>query len=149
MLDPSTNRTLRIYPLEAITRCDVTDPSIFTFWSKSSVDIEPRRIRLQSNRYTTNTILDIVTAATVYRNELHVSICMKHIKEMGGTSRPSEYTKTAEQQPEKKKGFTDWMNVIKPANEEKDHWVPDEAVMKCTACEPITSPTSPALGPPS
>ncbi|CAM8912514.1 unnamed protein product [Rhodiola kirilowii] len=122
MLDPSTNRTLRIYPLETITRCDVTDSSIFTFWSKSSVDIEPRRIRLQSNRYTTNTILDIVTAATV------------QIKEMGGTSRPSDYTKTAEQQLEKKKGITDWMNIIKPANEEKDHWVPDEAVMKCTAC---------------
>uniref|UniRef100_A0A7N0T0D9 FYVE-type domain-containing protein n=1 Tax=Kalanchoe fedtschenkoi TaxID=63787 RepID=A0A7N0T0D9_KALFE len=122
MLDTSTNRTLRIYPLETITRCDVTDSSIFTFWSKSSVDIEPRRIRLQSNRYTANTILDIVTAATV------------QIKEMGGTSRPSDYSKTAEQQPEKKKGFTDWVNIIKPANEEKEHWVPDEAVMKCTAC---------------
>lgn len=43
----------------------VTDSSIFSFWSKSSVDIEPRRIRLQSNRYTTNTLLDTVTAATV------------------------------------------------------------------------------------
>jgi hypothetical protein len=29
------------------------------------VDIEPRRIRLQSNSYTTNTLLDTVTAATV------------------------------------------------------------------------------------
>ncbi|RRT53253.1 hypothetical protein BHE74_00042462 [Ensete ventricosum] len=26
------------------------------------------------------------------------------------------------------------MNLIKPANEEKDHWVPDEAVSKCTSC---------------
>lgn len=24
---------------------------------------------------------------------------------------------------EKKKGLTDWMNIIKPGNEEKDHWV--------------------------
>ncbi|CAK9166674.1 unnamed protein product [Ilex paraguariensis] len=65
MLDPSTSRTLRIYPLDTITRCEATDSATFTFWSKSSVDIEPRRIRLQSNKYTTNTILDTVTAATV------------------------------------------------------------------------------------
>ncbi|EXC04220.1 Arrestin domain-containing protein A [Morus notabilis] len=53
---------------------------------------------------------------------------------MGGSSRPSESFKTNEQSAEKKKGFADWMNLIKPANEEKDHWVPDEAVSKCTAC---------------
>lgn len=122
MLEPSTSRTLRIYPLETITRCEVTDSSTFAFWSKSSVDIEPRRIRLQSNSYTTNTILDTVTAATV------------QIKEMGGRIRPSESLKTTEQPTEKKKGFADWMNIIKPGNEEKDHWVPDEAVTKCTAC---------------
>ncbi|KAK9271090.1 hypothetical protein L1049_026679 [Liquidambar formosana] len=122
MLDPSTSRTLRIYPLETITRCEVTESSTLAFWSKSSVDIEPRRIRLQSNSYTTNTILDTVTAATV------------QFKEMGGRSRPSDFSKTTEQPTEKKKGFGDWMNFVKPGNEEKDHWVPDEAVSKCTAC---------------
>ncbi|RZS03469.1 hypothetical protein BHM03_00033650 [Ensete ventricosum] len=45
--------------------CQVSESSTFTFWSKSSVDFDPRRIRLQSNSYTTNTILDTVTAATV------------------------------------------------------------------------------------
>ncbi|XVF35932.1 hypothetical protein REPUB_Repub19eG0014400 [Reevesia pubescens] len=122
MLDPSTSRTLRIYPVENITRCEVLDSSTFAFWSKSSVDIEPRRIRLQSNSYTTNTLLDIVTAATV------------QIKEMGGRNRAPESLKTTEQPAEKKKGFADWMNMIKPGIEEKDHWVPDEAVSKCTAC---------------
>lgn len=122
MLDPSTSRTLRIYPLETITRCEVTDSSTLAFWSKSSVDIEPRRIRLQSNSYTTNTLLDTVTAATV------------QIKEMGGSSTPSDSLKTNEQPTDKKKGFGDWMNLIKPVNEEKDHWVPDEAVSKCTGC---------------
>ncbi|KAA8537497.1 hypothetical protein F0562_027105 [Nyssa sinensis] len=122
MLDPSTSRTLRIYPLETVTRCEVTDSSTFMFWSKSSVDIEPRRIRLQSNSYTTNTILDTVTAATV------------QLKEMGGRSKPSDSFKTTEQPTEKKKGFPDWMNLIKPGNEEKEHWIPDEAVTKCTAC---------------
>ncbi|KOM51674.1 hypothetical protein LR48_Vigan09g033300 [Vigna angularis] len=122
MLDPNTSRTLRIYPLENITRCDRVDSSTFAFWSKSPVDIEPRRIRLQSNSYTTNTLLDTVTAATI------------QFKEMGGSRRPSEPVKTNEQTQERKKGFGDWMNLIKPANEEKDHWVPDEAVTKCTAC---------------
>lgn len=41
------------------------DSSTLAVWSKSSVDIEPRRIRLQSNSYTANTLLDTVTAATV------------------------------------------------------------------------------------
>ncbi|KAF7817658.1 protein FREE1-like [Senna tora] len=122
MLDPSTSRTLRIYSLENITRCEKFDSSTFAFWSKSPVDIEPRRIRLQSNSYTTNTLLDTVTAATI------------QFKEMGGSRRPTESLKTNEQPTEKKKGLVDWMNLIKPANEEKDHWVPDEAVSKCTAC---------------
>uniref|UniRef100_A0A0R0K2N8 FYVE-type domain-containing protein n=1 Tax=Glycine max TaxID=3847 RepID=A0A0R0K2N8_SOYBN len=122
MLDPNTSRTLRIYPLENITRCDRIDSSTFAFWSKSPVDIEPRRIRLQSNSYTTNTLLDIVTAATI------------QFKEMGGSRWPAEAVKPNEQPTERKKGFGDWMNLIKPANEEKDHWVPDEAVSKCTAC---------------
>ncbi|XP_071703382.1 protein FREE1-like [Rutidosis leptorrhynchoides] len=122
MLDPSTSRTLRIYSLDTITRCEVYDSSTFAFWSKSSVDIEPRRIRLQSNSYTTNTLLDTVTAATI------------QVKEMGGRSRPVDTVKVAEQSTEKKKGLGDWMNIIKPPNEEKDHWVPDEAVTKCTGC---------------
>ncbi|KAI3796998.1 hypothetical protein L1987_39686 [Smallanthus sonchifolius] len=122
MLDLSTSRTLRIYSLDTITRCEVYDSSTFAFWSKSSVDIESRRIRLQSNSYTTNTLLDTVTAATI------------QFKEMGGRIRPVEAVKVTEQSTEKKKGLGDWMNIIKPANEEKDHWVPDEAVTKCTGC---------------
>ncbi|KAH0455564.1 hypothetical protein IEQ34_015596 [Dendrobium chrysotoxum] len=127
MLDPSTNRTLRIYPLENVTRWEVLDSSIFCFWSKSSVDIEPKRIRLKSNSYTTTTILDTVTAASV------------QLKEMGGSdvgrSRVSaDGGKPSEQANEKKKGFADWMNKMKPGNEEKDHWVPDEAVSQCTSC---------------
>ncbi|XP_031128194.1 protein FREE1 [Ipomoea triloba] len=122
MLDPSTSRTLRIYPLDTITRCEVFDSSTLAFWSKSTVDIEPRRIRLKSSSYTTNTLLDTVTAATI------------QFKEMGGRSRAPESHKMAEQPAEKKKGFADWLTAMKPVNEEKDHWVPDEAVTKCTGC---------------
>ncbi|KAJ6680998.1 PROTEIN FREE1 [Salix koriyanagi] len=56
------------------------------------------------------------------------------LKEMGGGIRPSDTSKTAEQLAEKKKGFGDLMNLIKPGSEEKDHWVPDEAVSKCISC---------------
>ncbi|XP_064949665.1 protein FREE1-like [Musa acuminata AAA Group] len=128
MLDPSTNRTLRIYPLETVTRWEVLDSSTFAFWSKSFVDIDPRRIRLQSNSYTTNTILDTVTAATV------------QLKEMGGNGsltrgeEAADASKVSDQSAERKKSLVNWMNLIKPANEEKDHWVPDEAVSKCTSC---------------
>lgn len=122
MLDPSSSRTLRIYPLENITRCEKLDSSILAFWSKTPVDFEAKRIRLQSNSYTTNTLLDTVTAA------------MFQAKEIGGTSRPPVSAKLVEQSAEKKKGLGDWMNKIKPVNEEKDHWVPDEAVSKCTSC---------------
>jgi len=122
MLDPSSSRTLRIYPLENITRCEKLDSSILAFWSKTPVDFEAKRIRLQSNSYTTNTLLDTVTAA------------MFQAKEIGGSSRPPVSAKLVEQSAEKKKGLGDWMNKIKPVNEEKDHWVPDEAVSKCTSC---------------
>lgn len=29
----------------------------------------------------------------------------------------------SEQSAEKKKGFPEWINLMKPGNEEKDHWV--------------------------
>ncbi|CAN8312655.1 unnamed protein product [Cochlearia groenlandica] len=122
MLDPSSSRTLRIYPLENITRCEKLDSSIVAFWSKTPIDFEAKRVRLQSNSYTTNTLLDIVTAA------------MFQAKEIGGSSRPPASAKLVEQSTEKKKGLSDWMNIIKPVNEEKYHWVPDEAVAKCTSC---------------
>lgn len=44
-------------------------------------------------------------------------------KEIGGSSRPPVSAKLVEQSAEKKKGLGDWMNIIKPVNEEKDHWV--------------------------
>ncbi|KAM7516111.1 hypothetical protein LguiA_005694 [Lonicera macranthoides] len=122
ILDPETTRTLKIYPLETVTRWEVLDSHIFAFWTKSSIDIEPRRVRLKSNSYSTNNILDTVAAATF------------QLKEMGGSSNPSDPPEVSEQPFDKKKGFGDWVNLIKPGNEEKDHWVPDEAVTKCKPC---------------
>ena len=52
------------------------DSSTLAVWSKSSVDFEPRRIRLQSNSYTTNTLLDIVTAATVQVGVSNCNLCI-------------------------------------------------------------------------
>ncbi|GAB2226263.1 hypothetical protein Drorol1_Dr00022064 [Drosera rotundifolia] len=121
MVEPATGRTQRIYPLEAVTRWEVLESHIFAFWAKTSVDVEPKRIRLKSSSYTTNTILDAVTAASV------------QLKEMGD-EKSSTSVKPSDLANEKKKGFPDFLNLIKPPVEEKDHWVPDEAVTKCTAC---------------
>ncbi|OIT05700.1 PREDICTED: protein FREE1-like [Nicotiana attenuata] len=122
ILDPAMSRTLRIYLLENVTRWEVLDSYIFAFWAKSSVDVEPRRIRLKSNSYTVNNILDTVTAASI------------QIKEMGESDKPSDSIKGSEQAAEKKKGFVDLMKLMRPLNEEKDFWVPDEAVRNCTGC---------------
>lgn len=56
-------------------------------------------------------------------NQMFASFLQLQYKEMSGRTRPSEYPKVAEQPAEKKKGFTDFMNLMKPVNEEKDHWV--------------------------
>lgn len=46
------------------------------------------------------------------------------VKEMGETNRPSDLTRSgSEQLADRKKGFTDWMKIMRPQNEEKDHWV--------------------------
>uniref|UniRef100_A0A0D9X0M7 FYVE-type domain-containing protein n=1 Tax=Leersia perrieri TaxID=77586 RepID=A0A0D9X0M7_9ORYZ len=129
MLDPSTSRTLRIYPLDTLTRWDVLDSTVFAFWAKTPVDIEAKRIRLKSNSYTSNTLLDTVTAATV------------QFKEIGEDARGRgtvDSSKPMTQSNEKKKGF-DWM-FAKPVDEVKDHWVPDEAARKCYSCAVDFSP---------
>ncbi|KAI3781778.1 hypothetical protein L2E82_11802 [Cichorium intybus] len=79
------------------------DSNIFAFWTKSSIDVDSRNVRLKSNRYTTTNILDMVVAANI------------QFKEMDGVT-------IFEQPGEKKKVFPDWKNLMKPGNEEKDHW---------------------------
>ncbi|CAH8326907.1 unnamed protein product, partial [Eruca vesicaria subsp. sativa] len=64
------SRTLRIFSLENITRCEKLDSSILVFCSKTPVDIDAKRIRLQSNSYTTTTLLDIVTTAMFQAKEI-------------------------------------------------------------------------------
>ncbi|KAL6856152.1 hypothetical protein ACP4OV_018954 [Aristida adscensionis] len=129
MLDPSTSRTLRIYPLDSLTRWEVLDSTIFAFWARTSVDIEPKRIRLKSNSYTSNTMLDTVTAATVQFKEIGEDTRSKGMVDAG---------KPSAQSNEKKKGF-DWM-FAKPVDEVKDHWVPDEVAKKCHSCAVDFSP---------
>lgn len=51
------------------------------------------------------------------------SVIDLQLKEIGGRSKPSDSLKSTEQPAEKKKGLADWMNLMKPGSEEKDHWV--------------------------
>ncbi|KAK1302645.1 hypothetical protein QJS10_CPB12g00957 [Acorus calamus] len=54
---------------------------------------------------------------------------LMQLKEMGGNDTigrsrgKTDAGKSSEQQTEKKKGFGKWINLMKPGNEEKDHWV--------------------------
>lgn len=56
---------------------------------------------------------------------IHLWFSKPQLKEMGGNriQGPADSGKPSEQTTEKKKGFPDWINFIKPGNEEKDHWV--------------------------
>ncbi|KAL6979043.1 hypothetical protein U1Q18_020709 [Sarracenia purpurea var. burkii] len=70
----------------------------------------------------------IRTGGAVIQKFGRPSICKKNrnkafwLKEIGGRSKPPDSLKPTDQPAEKKKSFIDWMSVIKPGNEEKDHW---------------------------
>lgn len=58
--------------VDMLTQCgvhcrttQVKEPSVFTFWAKSAVDVDQRMIQLKSSSYTTTAILDTLTAACV------------------------------------------------------------------------------------
>ncbi|XP_047964600.1 protein FREE1-like isoform X2 [Salvia hispanica] len=92
------------------------------YWNHISLPFGPKpMLILSQDRLGLSQILDTVTSASIQS------------KEIGSGSTPSDVVKGTDQL-EKKKGFIDWRNLIKPMNEEKDHWVPDEAVVKCKAC---------------
>ena len=62
--------------------------------------------------------------AMIYSCKLKFTLfTVKQLNEMGGNSEPSDSFKASDHLLEKKKGFGDWMNLVKPGNEEKDHWV--------------------------
>lgn len=50
-----------------------------------------------------------------------IALICKQLKEMSESTKPS--TSDKESDSDKKKGFADWMNLVKPGYEEKDHWV--------------------------
>jgi len=59
---------------------------------------------------------------------MSISFFGLQFKEMGGSSISrnraiADVAKPAEQQNERRKNFLDWRNLMKPMNEEKDHWV--------------------------
>lgn len=132
MIAPSTNKIVRIYPLETITRWEANEPSVFTFWAKTSVDLDAKRIRLQSSSYTINALLDILTAACAQLSEM-----VSKDGSLDSNKVSADAGMDSEQISEKKKAaFADWMIFRNRQNlpEEREHWVPDQAVTKCSAC---------------
>eukprot|EP00850_Spirogloea_muscicola_P012481 SM000081S22615 [mRNA] locus=s81:35365:42689:- [translate_table: standard] len=139
MLEPGSGRSLRIYPLETITRWAVKEPAVFTFWAKSAVDFEQRTVRLLSSAYTTTAILDALTAACIQLCEM----LGKDGQRAGGggdaaspSKGGSEGPSGGSEQPRRASSIADWVvsRSRAAAQEEKQHWVPDEAVVKCSSC---------------
>eukprot|EP00850_Spirogloea_muscicola_P021090 SM000236S08010 [mRNA] locus=s236:32096:39696:- [translate_table: standard] len=139
MLEPGSGRSLRIYPLETITRWAVKEPAVFTFWAKSAVDFEQRTVRLQSSAYTTTAILDALTAACIQLCEM----LGKDGQRAGGGGDAASPGKEGmegpsggSEQPRRASSIADWVvsRSRAAAQEEKQHWVPDEAVVKCSSC---------------
>ncbi|GAQ84403.1 hypothetical protein KFL_001870250 [Klebsormidium nitens] len=121
--------TLRIYPLESITRWAVQQPTVFTFWAKTAVDVEQRAVKLASNEGTTTAILDTLTAACVQVGDLLE-------KDSGGSQHlTAASVSAASSDSAKPKGMSilEWV-AKKPVVEEKQHWIPDETVTKCSSC---------------
>jgi hypothetical protein len=92
---------------------------VFTFWAKSAVDIEQRTIRLKSSTYTTNAILDTITAACVQLSEM----VGKDGPGKASTSTSTVVTNAGVQQ--QKGSIVDWVSIRGRAvtQEEKQHWV--------------------------
>ncbi|VAH67751.1 hypothetical protein VPH35_046934 [Triticum aestivum] len=74
MVDPSTRRTLRIYPLDTLTKWEVLDSTVIVICAKTLVYFEAKLTRLKSNSYASNALLDTVTVATVQVLEHHHSL---------------------------------------------------------------------------
>jgi ribosomal protein S27E len=108
---------------------------VFTFWAKSAVDIELRTIRLKSSTYTTNAILDTITAACVQLSE------MVGKDGPGKTSTSTSTVVTSAGVQQRKGSIVDWVSIRARAvtQEEKQHWVPDEAATKCRNCNTVFS----------
>eukprot|EP00271_Cylindrocystis_brebissonii_P016138 TRINITY_DN39366_c0_g1_i1.p1 TRINITY_DN39366_c0_g1~~TRINITY_DN39366_c0_g1_i1.p1 ORF type:complete len:639 (-),score=115.27 TRINITY_DN39366_c0_g1_i1:298-2214(-) len=132
LMEASNGRLLRVYPLDTITCWAVKEPSVFTFWARSSVDVEQRAVRLQSSEYVTSSVLDALTAACVQLYE------MGGKEGAGGGSAPGGGKDEGSAAKGGPNAFMEWVaaqtKARAPAQEEKEHWVPDQLAAKCNNC---------------
>ncbi|KAI3512362.1 hypothetical protein L1887_19677 [Cichorium endivia] len=56
----------------------VLDSNIFAFWTKISIDVDSRNVRLKSNSYTTTNILGMVVAANIQKEMPHFNAIHTH-----------------------------------------------------------------------
>jgi hypothetical protein len=74
LLDASRRTTLRIYPLERVSRWAVRDPTVLSFWARggaAGTSDEPERcVQLSSDERTTRSLLDVLTCSCLQLCEL-------------------------------------------------------------------------------
>eukprot|EP00898_Chlorokybus_atmophyticus_P001950 jgi/Chlat1/2756/Chrsp187S02938 len=139
-LDTSGDRTLRIYPLQTVTRWEMVDAGMFAFYAKSSVDSDARPVKLSSDRSTLHELQDTLAANCIQLSEMLG-------KDASSTSHGTKTASSSSGASTKGAMFVEWIAARKREGnnplamlEERQHWVPDEVVKQCTACQaPFTA----------
>ncbi|CAI9268684.1 unnamed protein product [Lactuca saligna] len=66
-----------------VLKWEMMDSNVFVFWTKTSIDVDERCVRLKSNSYTTTNIIDMVAAASIQLKEMEekkiIGFEMKHL----------------------------------------------------------------------
>jgi hypothetical protein len=97
VLELSSKKTLKTYPLDTITRWALKDPSVFTFWHEEVVDTEEQTVRIMASEKANRSILDMLTTCCYQLCEL------KNLQpdfESGGEGGESKNVLASERKPE-------------------------------------------------
>eukprot|EP00854_Cymbomonas_tetramitiformis_P021786 gene21786-26206_t len=71
LMDEAEKLTMRVYPLETISRWALREPTVLTFWTKSPVDHAECTVRIMGTDTVTRSILDLLTCSCLQLCELH------------------------------------------------------------------------------
>ncbi|KAL2503942.1 RING/FYVE/PHD zinc finger superfamily protein [Abeliophyllum distichum] len=148
MLDPATSRILRIYPLDTITRCSLVS-ALAPFLLPTLALCSPRNLFLlfrllihqhslfgRKVLWTLNQGVSDCSQIVIPPTPFWIRLLLQlySLRRWAEEAVLLRLRRLLNCQLRRRKALQDWVNKIKPVNEEKDHWVPDEAVTKCTGC---------------
>eukprot|EP00899_Mesostigma_viride_P021240 jgi/Mesvir1/29117/Mv18420-RA.1 len=153
IIDNASSRTLKICPLQSLSRWAVQNGTVFAFWARGASDTKDTVVHLQSDTRSTTELLDIVTATCVQVSEMLGQPIPSGGSGKGTTSSTSSGAAKSSKSSSgggggssaaaKTKGqaFLEWLSTrvkegksLDKVLEDTQHWVPDEAVKSCMQC---------------